>query len=49
MARAAMALLNDKKRLKQFKEAAARIALDKFNSGKIITEYENYYEEILNG
>lgn len=49
MARAAMALLKDKKRLKQFKESAARIALERFNSEKIITEYEKYYEEILNG
>ncbi|KAA3633543.1 MAG: N-acetyl-alpha-D-glucosaminyl L-malate synthase BshA, partial [Calditrichaeota bacterium] len=49
MARAGLSLLKDPKRLKQFKEDAAKLAFDKFNSQKIITEYERYYEDVLNG
>ncbi len=49
MAEAAIALLSDKPRLKQFKENAARISLQKFDSDNVITQYENYYRKILNG
>jgi N-acetyl-alpha-D-glucosaminyl L-malate synthase BshA len=49
MAEAAIGLLKDRDRLNQFKKAAAKLAYDRFNSGKIITEYENFYREILNG
>ncbi len=48
MARAAISLLKDVERLEEFKKAAAEIALRRFNSEKIITEYERYYEEVLN-
>ena len=49
MARAAVALLKDKNRLNEFKRAAADLSLKKFNSDKIVTEYETYYEEVLSG
>lgn len=49
MARAAIALLKDKNRLMAFKTAAAKQAREKFNAEKIIGEYEQYYEDILNG
>jgi N-acetyl-alpha-D-glucosaminyl L-malate synthase BshA len=48
MSRAAVSLLKDKKRLKSFKDSAAKNASEKFNSGKIISEYEQYYEDVLN-
>ncbi len=49
MARAAISLLKDAGRLASFKKDAAKIAYDKFNSQKIITDYESYYEDVLNG
>jgi L-malate glycosyltransferase len=49
MARAGISLLSDPTRLKQFKQAAAELAIKKFSADKIITQYENYYEEVLNG
>ena len=49
MARASVALLKDKNRLKEFKQNASKLALEKFGAKKIVSEYENYYEEILNG
>jgi L-malate glycosyltransferase len=49
MAEAALELLQDKERLSRFKEAAAKLAYERFNSDKIVTEYENYYGEVLNG
>jgi glycosyltransferase involved in cell wall biosynthesis len=49
MARAGINLLTDSTRLKQFKQAAAELALQKFSADKIVAEYEHYYEEILNG
>ncbi len=49
MAAAAVDLLSDKSRHAQFKEKAARIALDRFDSDKIVDQYERYYEKILNG
>jgi len=49
MAEAAIELLPDKERLERFKTDAHRIAVERFNNEKIVTEYENYYQEILNG
>ncbi len=49
MAEAAIELLSDKPRLTQFKENAAKISHEKFNADKIVTQYEQYYEMILNG
>ena len=47
MARAALSLLTDAGRLAEFKKAAAEMALEKFNADKIVTQYEQYYEEVL--
>ncbi|MBU0984804.1 MAG: N-acetyl-alpha-D-glucosaminyl L-malate synthase BshA [candidate division Zixibacteria bacterium] len=49
MARAAVSLLSDPKRLQEFRQAAARIARERFGAEKIITEYETYYQEIIDG
>jgi N-acetyl-alpha-D-glucosaminyl L-malate synthase BshA len=49
MARAAIALLKDASRLNDFKRAASERAMEKFNADKIVSEYETYYEEVLNG
>nr|MBN2276764.1 N-acetyl-alpha-D-glucosaminyl L-malate synthase BshA [candidate division Zixibacteria bacterium] len=49
MAQAAIELLRDKPRLAGFKAEASRLAVERFNNGKIVSEYENYYREILNG
>jgi L-malate glycosyltransferase len=49
MARAGISLLSDPNRLKQFKQAAAELAIKKFSADKIITQYEDYYQEVLNG
>lgn len=49
MAEAAIGLLSDKNRLKKFKENAAKISHEKFNADKVVTQYEQYYEKILNG
>ncbi len=49
MARAAVALLKDTVRLSEFRKAAAKLAQERFNSEKIISEYEAYYEEVCNG
>lgn len=46
MSRAAVSLLKDKNRLAEFRAAASRLAAEKFNSDKIISEYEAYYEEV---
>jgi len=48
MARAGISLLKDTNRLKEFKAAASKLACEKFNSTKIVDEYEHYYGEILN-
>jgi N-acetyl-alpha-D-glucosaminyl L-malate synthase BshA len=48
MAAAALKLLNDKPRLEKFKQASHRRAADNFRAEKIVGEYENYYQEILN-
>ncbi|MDZ4722776.1 MAG: N-acetyl-alpha-D-glucosaminyl L-malate synthase BshA [candidate division Zixibacteria bacterium] len=49
MARAGIDLLKDKPRHLAFRNAAAKIALERFKEDKLISEYENYYEEILHG
>ncbi len=49
MARASVALLKDTNRLTEFKKYAFEMASNKFRSEKIVTEYEQHYEEILNG
>jgi glycosyltransferase involved in cell wall biosynthesis len=49
MANAGISLLHDKEKLQRFKEDAAQSAYARFNADKIVTEYEKYYEEILNG
>ena len=49
MARAGLALLKDSNRLLDFKRAAAEMAAAKFGADKIVSEYEAYYEEVLNG
>ncbi|MGH8015273.1 MAG: glycosyltransferase, partial [Candidatus Zixiibacteriota bacterium] len=47
MAHKGIELLTDKSMLKEFKNNAARLASKKFSADKIVTEYEDYYEEIL--
>ncbi len=47
MAQMAFELLNDKNELVKFKNNAAHLAFKKFAAEKIVTQYENYYEEIL--
>jgi N-acetyl-alpha-D-glucosaminyl L-malate synthase BshA len=47
MARAAISLLKNKERLAEFKSAASRLAHEKFAADKIISEYEQYYQEVL--
>jgi len=47
MADKAIKLLQDETLLKKFKESASRLVAEKFRAEKIVTQYENYYEEIL--
>ncbi len=47
MARAALALLKDFKRLQDFKTAAAEMAAAKFGAERIVAQYEAYYQEVL--
>ena len=49
MADKAIKLLQDETKLKKFKESASRLVAEKFKAEKIVTQYENYYEEILGG
>ena len=49
MADKAIKLLQDETKLKKFKESASRLVAKKFKAEKIVTQYENYYEEILGG
>jgi len=49
MAGAGIELLSDSQKLIKFKENAHKIALERFNAEKIISQYEKYYEEVLNG
>ncbi len=48
MARAALSLLKNPDRLQEFKKAAAESAARRFSSEKIVSEYEQYYEEVVN-
>jgi N-acetyl-alpha-D-glucosaminyl L-malate synthase BshA len=48
MADAGIELLSDKEKLTQFRHSASRLAGERFNADKIVTEYEEYYKEILN-
>ncbi len=48
MAEASVKLLQDKDRLCLFKQNAHKLAYEKFNADKIISQYESYYEEIVN-
>ncbi len=47
MADKAIKLLQDETKLKKFKESASRLVAGKFKAKKIVTQYENYYEEVL--
>jgi L-malate glycosyltransferase len=49
MARAGIDLLKDKHRWLRFKTAASERVLQKFSAEKIVSEYERYYTEVLNG
>ncbi len=49
MARAALSLLNDPDRLAQFKKNAFELVRKRFVSEKIVSQYEQYYEEVLDG
>jgi len=49
MSRAGVALLKDTERLAEFRKAAAEQSLQKFNSEKIVSEYETFYQEVLDG
>ncbi|MEW5993681.1 MAG: N-acetyl-alpha-D-glucosaminyl L-malate synthase BshA [Candidatus Zixiibacteriota bacterium] len=47
MARAAISLLKNEQRLRQFKKAAVERAIERFAADKIVADYERYYEEVL--
>lgn len=47
MADKAIKLLQDETKLKKFKESASRLVAEKFKAKKIVTQYEDYYEEVL--
>jgi N-acetyl-alpha-D-glucosaminyl L-malate synthase BshA len=47
MARAALALLQDRTRHAEFRDAARRRAVTHFDTGLIVPQYEAYYREIL--
>jgi N-acetyl-alpha-D-glucosaminyl L-malate synthase BshA len=47
MAEAAITLLSDDHNLAQFKERAANMAKEKFNSEKVVDHYEQYYRTVL--
>ena len=49
MARAAISLLKHPERLREFKANAAQWAVQRFGTDKIISEYEQYYEEVVRG
>jgi glycosyltransferase involved in cell wall biosynthesis len=46
MARAALALLTDRQRHAEFREAARRRAVAHFDTNLIVPQYEAYYREI---
>ncbi len=47
MAKAALSLLGDEKKLRQFKASAHEKAHEKFNAETIVDHYEQYYRQIL--
>ena len=47
MAHKALELLMNESKLNELKNNAAKLASQKFSAEKIVTEYENYYEEII--
>jgi len=49
MARAALALLKDGQRLNEFKQAAVKLTTKKFNADRIVSQYEDFYQETVNG
>lgn len=49
MARAAISLLKDKRRLDEFKKNAAEVAMEKFGADRIVAQYEAYYQEVVGG
>jgi N-acetyl-alpha-D-glucosaminyl L-malate synthase BshA len=49
MARAAIALLKEPKRMAEFRKAAVDISRERFTADKIVAQYETFYEEVLNG
>lgn len=49
MAREALGLLRDRTRLQQFKYQASKLAHERFAQEKVVSEYEAYYKEVLNG
>ncbi|MFH1686791.1 MAG: N-acetyl-alpha-D-glucosaminyl L-malate synthase BshA [bacterium] len=49
MTRAAVSLLKDGERLADFKKQAAELALHKFGADKIVSQYEAFYQEVLDG
>lgn len=48
MARAGISLLKNPDRLKEFRTAAIESATNRFGASRITTQYEQYYEEIIN-
>lgn len=49
MARAGLSLLKDEARLSEFKKNAAAVAHERFRSEIVVSQYEQYYQEVLNG
>lgn len=47
MARAAIGLLSDPERLRQFRHSARQRAMRLFNASSIIPQYERFYEDVL--
>ena len=47
MADAAIDLLSSPEKLQRFRQSARRVAVERFDSEKIIPEYEHLYEEVL--
>jgi len=49
MAKAALSLLRNPERLQQFGKAAVESTRERFSSDTIVSQYESFYEETLNG
>lgn len=49
MAEVSLNLLNDKASHKSFSQCASRLARERFAADKIVTQYEDYYHEVLSG